>query len=225
MSDLGNAFKLLGDAFGEVGNALAETLNGISKNMNLEGDVEVGQGKYGFFLVEQGDIKNNITNEAILNLLPNAEKIIEILIERQKRGYNVKNSQIGKYSKKGKISKEKAEEKLGKSLSHINFIGGGELQFVSYEWLKFNEVSSVAGFGNVDLNFSGGLAESYDKIYIDATNKLGRGIIYVEGSAEYFKELERKYGYEAFSLTLEEVNIDEKMIEVENEKIVLKLIW
>lgn len=224
MSDLGNAFKILGDAFGEVVNALAEMLGDISKNLDFGDDVEAGE-KYGFFLVEQDNLINNIINKAILNLIPTAEQVVEILIQRQKGGYNVNNSQIGKYSKKSKISKEKAEEKLGRSLSHLEFLGGGELQFIAYDWLKFNEVSNLAGLGNVDLNFSGALAESYDKIYIDATNKLGRGIIYVEGSTEYFKELEKKYGYEAFSLTLKEVNIIDEMIEVESEKITLKLIW
>lgn len=225
MSNLGDAFKLLGDAFGEVGNALAETLGDITKNLDFGGDVGGEQGKRGFFLVEQDDITNNIINKAILNLIPSAEQIVEILIQRQKSGYNVKKTQIGKYSKKSKISKEKAEEKLGRSLSNVNFLGGGELQFVSYSWLKFNEVSSLAGLGNVDLNFSGALAESYDKVYIDATNRLGRGIIYVEGSAKYFKELEQKYGYEAFSLTLNELDITDEMLETESEEVVLKYLW
>ena len=113
-------------------------------------------------------------------------------------------------------------------MSHIKFINSKEIEVAKYNWLKFNEVSKVAGFGNVDLNFSNDLFEGYNIIRIDAQNLSKRGIISIEADGvSYYQELANKYGYEAFELTLEEIGITNQKLEEKVAELTFKgiVVW
>ena len=135
MTTIGEALGTLGDVLVATGNELHDVLIKI-------------------FNIVEGEEKWEIINQAIAELSPPFEEIVQILHKRQLQGLNVNKNKIGEYSKRATISKEKAEEKLGRDLSHIKFINMNEIEVAKYNWLKFHEVSNVAGFGNVDLNFS-----------------------------------------------------------------------
>lgn len=218
----------IGEALGTLGDVLIATMNAlhdieIPKQVNVDvekDELDLG-GVYNILLVEQNSAEFNIINRAIYELLPNFNEIVQILHKRQLQGLNVNKNKIGEYSKKATISREKAEEKLGRDLSHIK-----EIEFVKYNWLKFNEVSNVAGFGNVDLNFSNDLFEGYNIIRIDAQNLSNRGIISIEANGvSYYQELANKYGYEAFELTLEEIGITNQKLEEKVAELTFKALW
>ena len=207
MTTIGEALGTLGDVLVATGNELHDVLIKI-------------------FNIVEGEEKWEIINQAIAELSPPFEEIVQILHKRQLQGLNVNKNKIGEYSKRATISKEKAEEKLGRDLSHIKFINSKEIEFIKYNWLKFNEVSNVAGFGNVDLNFSNDLLEGYNIIRIDAQNLSKRGIISIEADGvSYYQELANKYGYEAFELTLEEIGITNQKLEEKVAELTLKVLW
>jgi len=207
MTTIGEALGTLGDVLVATGNELHDVLIKISN-------------------IVEGEEKWEIINQAIAELSPPFEEIVQILHKRQLQGLNVNKNKIGEYSKRATISKEKAEEKLGRDLSHIEFINSNGIEVVKYNWLKFNEVSKVAGFGNVDLNFSNNLLEGYNIIHIDAQNLSKRGIISVEADGvSYYQELVDKYGYEAFELTLEEIGITNQKLEEKVAELTLKALW
>lgn len=207
MTTIGEALGTLGDVLVATGNELHDVLIKI-------------------FNIVEGEEKWEIINQAIAELSPPFEEIVQILHKRQLQGLNVNKNKIGEYSKRATISREKAEEKLGRDLSHIKFINSKEIEFVKYNWLKFNEVSNVAGFGNVDLNFSNNLLEGYNIIHIDAQNLSKRGIISIEADGvSYYQELADKYGYEAFELTLEEIGITNQKLEEKVAELTLKALW
>lgn len=207
MTTIGEALGTLGDVLVATGNELHDVLIKI-------------------FNIVEGEEKWEIINQAIAELSPPFEEIVQILHKRQLQGLNVNKNKIGEYSKRATISKEKAEEKLGRDLSHIKFINMNEIEVAKYNWLKFHEVSNVAGFGNVDLNFSNDLLEGYNIIRIDAQNLSKRGIISIEADGvSYYKELADKYGYEAFELTLEEIGITNKKLEEKVAELTLKALW
>jgi hypothetical protein len=228
MTTIGEALGTLGDVLIATMNTLHDTLIETQKQINVcVEEVELGSGGvYNIFLVEQNSEEFNIINRAISELLPNFNEIVQILHKRQLQGLNVNKNKIGEYSKKATISREKAEEKLGRDLSHIKFINSKGIEFVKYNWLKFHEVSNVAGFGNVDLNFSNDLFEGYNTIHIDAQNLSKRGIISIEADGvSYYQELVNKYGYEAFELTLEEIGITNQKLEEKVAELTLKALW
>lgn len=207
MTTIGEALGTLGDVLVATGNELHDVLIKI-------------------FNIVEGEEKWEIINQAIAELSPPFEEIVQILHKRQLQGLNVNKNKIGEYSKRATISKEKAEEKLGRDLSHIKFINMNEIEVAKYNWLKFHEVSNVAGFGNVDLNFSNDLLEGYNIIRIDAQNLSKRGIISIEADGvSYYKELADKYGYEAFELTLEEIGITNNKLEEKVAELTLKALW
>lgn len=207
MTTIGEALGTLGDVLVATGNELHDVLIKISN-------------------IVEGEEKWEIINQAIAELSPPFEEIVQILHKRQLQGLNVNKNKIGEYSKRATISREKAEEKLGRDLSHIKFINSKEIEFVKYNWLKFHEVSKVAGFGNVDLNFSNDLFEGYNIIHIDAQNLSKRGIISIEADGvSYYQELADKYGYEAFELTLEEIGITNQKLEEKVAELTLKALW
>lgn len=218
----------IGEALGTLGDVLIATMNAlhdieIPKQVNVDvekDELDLG-GVYNILLVEQNSAEFNIINRAIYELLPDFNEIVQILHKRQLQGLNVNKNKIGEYRKKATISREKAEEKLGRDLSHIK-----EIEFVKYNWLKFNEVSNVAGFGNVDLNFSNDLFEGYNIIRVDAQNLSKRGIISIEANGvSYYQELADKYGYEAFELTLEEIGITNQKLEEKVAELTFKALW
>lgn len=223
MTTIGEALGTLGDVLIATMNALHDTLIEIPKQVNVDvekDELDLG-GVYNILLVEQNSAEFNIINRAIYELLPNFNEIVEVLHKRQLQGLNVNKNKIGEYSKRSTISREKAEEKLGRDLSHIK-----EIEFVKYNWLKFNEVSNVAGFGNVDLNFSNDLFEGYNIIRVDAQNLSNRGIISIEANGvSYYQELADKYGYEAFELTLEEIGITNQKLEEKVAELTFKALW
>lgn len=207
MTTIGEALGTLGDVLVATGNELHDVLIKI-------------------FNIVEGEEKWEIINQAIAELSPPFEEIVQILHKRQLQGLNVNKNKIGEYSKRATISKEKAEEKLGRDLSHIKFINMNEIEVAKYNWLKFHEVSKVAGFGNVDLNFSNNLLEGYNIIRIDAQNLSKRGIISIEADGvSYYQELANKYGYEAFELTLEEIGITNQKLEEKVAELTLKALW
>lgn len=207
MTTIGEALGTLGDVLVATGNELHDVLIKI-------------------FNIVEGEEKWEIINQAIAELSPPFEEIVQILHKRQLQGLNVNKNKIGEYSKRATISKEKAEEKLGRDLSHIKFINMNEIEVAKYNWLKFHEVSKVAGFGNVDLNFSNDLFEGYNIIRIDAQNLSKRGIISIEADGvSYYQELANKYGYEAFELTLEEIGITNQKLEEKVAELTLKALW
>lgn len=207
MTTIGEALGTLGDVLVATGNELHDVLIKI-------------------FNIVEGEEKWEIINQAIAELSPPFEEIVQILHKRQLQGLNVNKNKIGEYSKRATISREKAEEKLGRDLSHIKFINSKEFEFVKYNWLKFHEISNVAGFGNVDLNFSNDLFEGYNIIRIDAQNLSKRGIISIEADGvSYYQELADKYGYEAFELTLEEIGITNQKLEEKVAELTLKALW
>lgn len=228
MTTIGEALGTLGDVLIETMNALHDTFMEIPKQVNVDvekDELDLG-GVYNTLLVEQNSLEFNIINRAIYELLPDFNEIVQILHKRQLQGLNVNKNKIGEYSKRATISREKAEEKLGRDLSHIKFINSKEIEFVKYNWLKFNEVSNVAGFGNVDLNFSNDLFEGYNIIRIDAQNLSKRGIISIEANGvSYYQELANKYGYEAFELTLEEIGITNQKLEEKVAELTFKALW
>lgn len=223
MTTIGEALGTLGDVLIETMNALHDTFIEIPQQVNVDvekDELDLG-GVYDILLVEQNSAEFNIINRAIYELLPDFNEIVQILHKRQLQGLNVNKNKIGEYSKKATISREKAEEKLGRDLSHIK-----EIEFIKYNWLKFNEVSNVAGFGNVDLNFSNDLFEGYNIIRIDAQNLSKRGIISIEANGvSYYQELADKYGYEAFELTLEEIGITNQKLEEKVADLTFKALW
>lgn len=207
MTTIGEALGTLGDVLVATGNELHDVLIKI-------------------FNIVEGEEKWEIINQAIAELSPPFEEIVQILHKRQLQGLNVNKNKIGEYSKRATISREKAEEKLGRDLSHIKFINMNEIEVAKYNWLKFHEVSNVAGFGNVDLNFSNNLLEGYNIIRIDAQNLSKRGIISIEADGvSYYQELANKYGYEAFELTLEEIGITNQKLEEKVAELTLKVLW
>ena len=207
MTTIGEALGTLGDVLVATGNELHDVLIKI-------------------FNIVEGEEKWEIINQAIAELSPPFEEIVQILHKRQLQGLNVNKNKIGEYSKRATISKEKAEEKLGRDLSHIKFINMNEIEVAKYNWLKFHEVSKVAGFGNVDLNFSNDLFEGYNIIHIDAQNLSKRGIISIKADGvSYYQELADKYGYEAFELTLEEIGITNQKLEEKVAELTLKALW
>lgn len=207
MTTIGEALGTLGDVLVATGNELHDVLIKI-------------------FNIVEGEEKWEIINQAIAELSPPFEEIVQILHKRQLQGLNVNKNKIGEYSKRATISREKAEEKLGRDLSHIKFINMNEIEVAKYNWLKFHEVSNVAGFGNVDLNFSNNLLEGYNIIHIDAQNLSKRGIISIEADGvSYYQELANKYGYEAFELTLEEIGITNQKLEEKVAELTLKALW
>ena len=224
MTTIGEALGTLGDVLIATMNALHDT---VIENVDIKEKVELDlDGVYNILLVEQNSAEFNIINRAISELLPNFNEIVQILHKRQLQGLNVNKNKIGEYSKKATISREKAEEKLGRDLSHIKFINMNEIEVAKYNWLKFHEVSKVAGFGNVDLNFSNNLLEGYNIIRIDAQNLSGRGIISVEADGvSYYQELADEYGYEAFELTLEEIGITNQKLEEKVADLTFKALW
>ena len=228
MTTIGEALGTLGDVLIATMNTLHDILIEIPKQVNVdveEVELDLG-GEYNILLVEQNSVEFNIINRAIYELLPNFNEIVQILHKRQLQGLNVNKDKIGEYSQKATISREKAEEKLGRDLSHIEFINSNGIEVVKYNWLKFNEVSKVAGFGNVDLNFSNNLLEGYNIIRIDAQNLSGRGIISVEADGvSYYQKLVDKYGYGAFGLTLEEIGITNQKLEEKVAELTFKLLW
>lgn len=223
MATIGEALGTFGDVLIATMNALHDTFMEIPKQVNVDvekDELDLG-GVYNTLLVEQNSLEFNIINRAIYELLPDFNEIVQILHKRQLQGLNVNKNKIGEYSKKATISREKAEEKLGRDLSHIK-----EIEFIKYNWLKFNEVSNVAGFGNVDLNFSNDLFEGYNIIRIDAQNLSKRGIISIEANGvSYYQELADKYGYEAFELTLEEIGITNQKLEEKVAELTFKALW
>lgn len=223
MTTIGEALGTLGDVLIATMNALHDTLIEIPEQVNVdvgEDELDLG-GVYNILLVEQNSSEFNTINRAIYELLPDFNEIVEILHKRQLQGLNVNKNKIGEYSKRATISREKAEEKLGRDLSHIK-----EIEFVKYNWLKFHEISNVAGFGNVDLNFSNDLFEGYNIIRIDAQNLSKRGIISIEANGvSYYQELADKYGYEAFELTLEEIGITNQKLEEKVAELTFKALW
>lgn len=223
MTTIGEALGTLGDVLIETMNALHDTFIEIPQQVNVDvekDELDLG-GVYDILLVEQNSAEFNIINRAIYELLPDFNEIVQILHKRQLQGLNVNKNKIGEYSKKATISREKAEEKLGRDLSHIK-----EIEFIKYNWLKFNEVSNVAGFGNVDLNFSNDLFEGYNIIRVDAQNLSKRGIISIEANGvSYYQELADKYGYEAFELTLEEIGITNQKLEEKVADLTFKALW
>ena len=228
MATIGEALGTLGDVLIATINALHDTLIEIPKQVNVDvekDELDLG-GVYNILLVEQNSLEFNIINRAIYELLPDFNEIVQILHKRQLQGLNVNKNKIGEYSKRATISREKAEEKLGRDLSHIKFINSKEIEFVKYNWLKFHEISNVAGFGNVDLNFSNDLFEGYNIIRIDAQNLSKRGIISIEANGvSYYQELADKYGYEAFELTLEEIGITNQKLEEKVADLTFKALW
>lgn len=207
MTTIGEALGTLGDVLVATGNELHDVLIKI-------------------FNIVEGEEKWEIINQAIAELSPPFEEIVQILHKRQLQGLNVNKNKIGEYSKRATISREKAEEKLGRDLSHIKFINMNEIEVAKYNWLKFHEVSKVAGFGNVDLNFSNDLLEGYNIIHIDAQNLSKRGIISIEADGvSYYQELVDKYGYEAFELTLEEIGITNQKLEEKVAELTFKALW
>ena len=223
MTTIGEALGTLGDVLIATMNTLHDTLIETQKQINVGvEEVELGSGGvYNILLIEQNSIEFNTINRAISELLPNFNETIQILHKRQLQGLNVNKNKIGEYSKRATISREKAEEKLGRDLSHIK-----EIEFIKYNWLKFNEVSKVAGFGNVDLNFSNDLFEGYNIIRIDAQNLSKRGIISIEADGvSYYQKLADKYGYEAFELTLEEIGITNQKLEEKVADLTFKALW
>ncbi len=223
MTTIGEALGTFGDVLIATMNALHDTFMEIPKQVNVDvekDELDLG-GVYDILLVEQNSLEFNIINRAIYELLPDFNEIVEILHKRQLQGLNVNKNKIGEYSKRATISREKAEEKLGRDLSHIK-----EIEFIKYNWLKFNEVSNVAGFGNVDLNFSNDLFEGYNIIRIDAQNLSNRGIISIEADGvSYYQELADEYGYEAFELTLEEIGITNQKLEEKVAELTFKALW
>lgn len=223
MTTIGEALGTLGDVLIATMNELHDTFIEIPQQVNVDvekDELDLG-GVYNVLLVEQNSAEFNIINRAIYELLPNFNEIVQILHKRQLQGLNVNKNKIGEYSKRATISREKAEEKLGRDLSHIK-----EIEFIKYNWLKFNEVSNVAGFGNVDLNFSNDLFEGYNIIRIDAQNLSKRGIISIEADGvSYYQELADKYGYEAFELTLEEIGITNQKLEEKVAELTFKALW
>lgn len=223
MTTIGEALGTFGDVLIATMNALHDTFMEIPKQVNVDvekDELDLG-GVYDILLVEQNSLEFNIINRAIYELLPDFNEIVEILHKRQLQGLNVNKNKIGEYSKRSTISREKAEEKLGRDLSHIK-----EIEFIKYNWLKFNEVSNVAGFGNVDLNFSNDLFEGYNIIRVDAQNLSNRGIISIEANGvSYYQELADKYGYEAFELTLEEIGITNQKLEEKVAELTFKALW
>jgi hypothetical protein len=223
MTTIGEALGTFGDVLIATMNALHDTFMEIPKQVNVDvekDELDLG-GVYDILLVEQNSLEFNIINRAIYELLPDFNEIVEILHKRQLQGLNVNKNKIGEYSKRSTISREKAEEKLGRDLSHIK-----EIEFIKYNWLKFNEVSNVAGFGNVDLNFSNDLFEGYNIIRVDAQNLSKRGIISIEADGvSYYQELAAKYGYEAFELTLEEIGITNQKLEEKVADLTFKALW
>lgn len=211
MDKLAEAMNLFGQALTEIGGAISDALIETQSIVETP-DLSI---KEGFAFIEQETNEANYINLAILNLIDDFDTIIKQLHERHIQGRKTLWQLIGKYSNKSHITKEKAEAMTNKNLSNLNLnwnIGKDNVIWAYYRDVKFF-LNDQAGYGQVDLHFSGELYSNYDTIYIDALNTLGKGIIWVHSNAPHYDSLVDKYGAEIFALTLKEVGISETNID------------
>lgn len=212
--DLAKGFQLISDLIGSMRDELFSYVNETMSQMTLTEtttDEAINRVK---ITLDYNTEAEWYLMRAIYRLLPSEEKLIEILYQRQLRGLNSENQQIGKYGN-GYISREYAEE-----VGLPWFVEGEKHRYSNY---KYQLHGGKAQKKSVDLNLTETMKRNYNNIRLTVKN--GECQLIFESSVPYYSALVAKYGEEAFTLTIEQAGLTWTMIDEEVGKIFEKEMW
>lgn len=204
MENFGEVFSLFGDLFNSIGEELSNMVTSSLQEGERPYDADYDDEGGLTVTLRDGEFVDGSDRELLAIGIQRAsygkeQDLIQSLLAQQKKGVDC-NGKTTPYSEKFKINRSDVENEW-----RIQAPPQYDVHFGGRKTMKYKELKTKINpenNGNVDMQFTFTLAESYDKIEL-CDNENGLCFVF-SSSVPYFENLVKKYGIDYFTLKVDD---------------------